>query len=63
MLYLRYFSKLARQYLRNLKAKKMKNFNIEILNSEIDNGFWDIILIENENVQGDIENQKNVENV
>jgi len=37
----RYFSKLGRQYLRNFKLVRKKDFDINVLSAEIDSGLWD----------------------
>lgn len=43
--FLRYLSKLSRQYLRNFIAGSLNDFNINILSCNVDNGFWDKIRI------------------
>lgn len=42
MQFIRYFSKLGRQYLRNLKIDKNQDFELTLLSAEIDSGFWSI---------------------
>jgi len=38
--FLRYFAKLGRQYIRNMKIQSNKDFNIKILSAEIDHGLF-----------------------
>jgi len=42
MRFLKYFSKLGRQYIRTLKSENNQDFDINIYSAEIDSGLWDV---------------------